>query len=162
MAAVYIALGSNIGDSAEHIARAITLLEASITDLTRAPLYTSKAVGYTEQPDFLNTVVRGQTALSPEQLLAFAKGVEQQVGRIARFRWGPREIDIDIIFYDDLVLESDALIIPHPRFAERDFVLRPLCDLDPQLIDPVSNVSVEELVRRLPKGQLSILQILDS
>src|ERR1019366_6456645 len=101
MTVVYLALGSNVGDSAANIAEAIKLLGNSIESIKQAPLYASKAAGYTDQPDFVNTAVSGETSLNPEQLLSFVKDIEQQIGLINRFRWGPREIDIDIIFYGD-------------------------------------------------------------
>ena len=153
---VYLALGSNVGDSKKYLAQAVTLLQKSVTNIVSAPLYTSQAVGYTDQAPFLNTVIKGNTQLTPHQLLKFVKKVEKDVGRIERFRWGPREVDIDIIFYDDTMLDEPGLQIPHPRFAERDFVLTPLCDLQPELIDPISKQTVQELYKRLPKSALSI------
>jgi len=153
---IYLALGSNVGDSAANIQQAIELMRSKITDISEAPIYSSKAVGYTDQPDFLNTAVRGQTELQPLELLKFVKNIEQQVGRIQRFRWGPREIDIDIIFYGDQVIEMPSLTIPHPRFAERDFVLRPISDLSPHRIDPTSGKTVSELLEKLPASSLAI------
>jgi len=147
---IFLALGSNVGDSAGNIHQAIELLSADISDIRKAPIYTSKAVGYTDQPDFLNTAVRGITSLSPQELLIFVKHIEQEIGRIHRFRWGPREIDIDIIFYGDKILDTPGLTIPHPRFAERDFVLRPICDIDPNFVDPRSGTSVQGLLAPLP------------
>lgn len=168
MAKVYLALGSNVGDSRGYIEKAIGLLGdpgstsgATLQDIQRAPIYRSKAVGYTDQADFLNTAVSGQTSLSPEELLAFIKKTEQQIGRVERFRWGPREIDIDIIFYDDRILETADLTLPHPAFRQRDFVLRPLQDLDPQLSDPVSSRTVSELLGQLPADATSILRKVD-
>lgn len=157
-----MALGSNVGDSRGHIEQAIKLLTEKINNVHRAPLYTSKAVGYTEQPDFLNTAVAGQTALESAELLAFVKDVEQRVGRVARFRWGPREIDIDIIFYGDAVLQTETLAIPHPRFQERDFVLQPLIELNPTLRDPKSGQTVQTLLDKLPVSSRSILTQVDS
>lgn len=157
MSSVFLALGSNVGDSRQYLAKAIELLSAQLRDVKAAPIYTSKAVGYTDQPDFLNTAVRAETELSPAELFRFVKDVEQQVGRIFRFRWGPREIDIDIIFYDDLQLDSPELTIPHPRFTERDFVLRPLCDIEPEKIDPVSGLTVTALLERMPPSKLAII-----
>ena len=114
MNTVYLALGSNVGDSRAAIAQAISLLKPHLHQLLQAPLYQSKAVGYTDQPDFLNTAISGQTALTPLELLSLVKSIEQQVGRIERFRWGPREIDIDIILYGETIKESDKLTIPTP------------------------------------------------
>lgn len=142
METVYLALGSNVGDPAANIEKATNLLGKNIHTILQAPIYRSKAVGYIDQPDFLNTAICGQTDLSPEELFKFAKQIEAEVGRVERFRWGPREIDIDIIFYGQQIIRTEQLTIPHPRFAERDFVLKPLTDLSPQLIDPVSQCPI--------------------
>jgi 2-amino-4-hydroxy-6-hydroxymethyldihydropteridine diphosphokinase len=157
---VYLALGSNVGDSQANIAQAIKLLGASVKQIKQASLYVSKAVGYTDQPDFLNTAASGQTSLSPEALLEFVKNVEGQVGRTASFHWGPREIDIDIISYGDTMLETKNLTIPHREFRKRDFVLQPLNDLDPALVDPVSGQTIKQLLDRF-SDTLSILRKLD-
>jgi 2-amino-4-hydroxy-6-hydroxymethyldihydropteridine diphosphokinase len=156
MATVYLALGSNVGDTRAHIGQATKQLRALLIDLQTAPLYLSKAVGYTDQADFINTAVRGTTDLGPTALLAAVKTIEQRVGRTPTFHNGPREIDIDIIFYDDLQLVTDTLIIPHPEFAQRDFVLRPLQDLNPDLIDPVSYKTISVLLNNLADKQRSI------
>jgi 2-amino-4-hydroxy-6-hydroxymethyldihydropteridine diphosphokinase len=127
-----------------------------VNNIRRAPLYHSRAVGYTDQPDFVNTALSGKTSLSPEELLAFTQEIEQRVGRVQRFHWGPREIDIDIIFYDNLVQQTDQLTLPHPEFRQRDFVLRPLCDLNPDLKDPVTGHTVAGLLEDIPPDQRSI------
>jgi 2-amino-4-hydroxy-6-hydroxymethyldihydropteridine diphosphokinase len=157
MATIYLALGSNLGESKQHIEKAIELMQESVYDIKQAPMYISKAVGYTKQPDFYNTAISGSTNLSPLELLGFVKSIEKEVGRIKRFRWGPREIDIDIIFYDHIILQSETLNIPHPSFIERDFVLQPLNDLCPQLIDPKSKKPIKSILKQLPakyKSQL--------
>lgn len=137
MHTIFLALGSNVGDQEGNIAQAVSLLKEKVEGISLAPLYRSKAVGVTNQPDFVNTALSGKTNLTPQELLTFVKQIEQKVGRVYRYRWGPREIDIDIIFYDALVVKSDNLEIPHPRAHERDFVLRPIADLSPSLIHPV-------------------------
>lgn len=162
MATVYLALGSNVGDAQAHITQATKQLQTLLSDTKTAPLYLSKAVGYTDQADFINTVIAGSTDLEPSALLKAIKDIEQEVGRTPTFRNGPREIDIDIIFYDALVMKTDRLTIPHPEFANRDFVLRPLADLNPDLIDPVSDQSVSRLLGQLPTDELSILKLVDA
>ena len=157
MTTVYLALGSNVGDSDRYIMKAIDLLSPALHDIQRAPLYVSKAVDFTDQADFLNTAISGQTELSPQELLQAIDHIEQQVGRVKRFRWGPREIDIDIIFYGDQLLQTESLTIPHPSFQERDFVLRPLLDLDSKIIDPVSHKTLKQLLDSLDVSQLSIM-----
>ena len=150
MATVYLALGSNVGVGDQQFDQAIELLQQHLTDILQAPRYSSKAVGFTDQPDFLNTVIQGQTELSPADLLAFTQTIEEKIGRIKRFRWGPREIDIDIIFYDNQIISEENLAIPHPRFAERDFVLKPLSDITPDFVDPVSQLTASVLYEKIP------------
>ncbi len=161
MTTVYLALGSNIGDSVGHIKQAIGLLEKVLNDLRQAPVYVSKAVGYTDQPDFLNTAVSGETDLEPESLLDRLMSIEQQVGRRATFHWGPREIDIDIIFYGDRVVETGKLTIPHPSFQDRDFVLQPLSDLDSKLTDPASRQTTQQLLDKIDPSNRSIIKRID-
>jgi 2-amino-4-hydroxy-6-hydroxymethyldihydropteridine diphosphokinase len=158
MTLVYLAVGSNIGDSAGHIKQAIGLLREVLGDLRQAPVYVSKAVGYTDQPDFLNTAVSGGTDLEPEALLDRLMSIEQQVGRRATFHWGPREIDIDIIFYGDQVVETGKLTIPHLGFRDRDFVLQPLSDLDSRLTDPVSGQTIQQLLNKIDPSNRSIIK----
>ncbi len=160
MTHIFLALGANVGDKKEHIAKAIELLAENISNIKSAPLYESKAVGYTNQDNFVNTVISGDTDLEPKELLTFVKGIEQAIGRIYRFRWGPREIDIDIIFYGDSAYTDDTLEIPHPRMHERDFVLRPLCDLDHTVTHPVFKKTARELYDALPKSELAILEVM--
>jgi 2-amino-4-hydroxy-6-hydroxymethyldihydropteridine diphosphokinase len=141
----------------ENISHVIELLQPTLSNIVRAPTYTTKPVGYADQANFLNTVIRGETELSPKDLLTFVKKIEKDVGRIQRFKNGPREIDIDIIFYDGKIVNEPDLQIPHPRFAERDFVLKPLSDLAPDFIDPASGQSVRTLLDALRASDLSIL-----
>ena len=157
MTTTYLALGSNVGDPAQYITKAIDSLQTVLSEVKQAPLYTSKAVGYTDQPNFLNTVISGQTELSPQELLEVIDKIERKLGRIKRFRWGPREIDIDIIFFGNQILNTEKLVIPHPSFRERDFVLQPLVDLNSQTTDPVSQLTVKELLDRLEPSSLSII-----
>ncbi len=149
MEKVFIGLGSNVGDRKKNIDTAIEYISQIMTEISVAPIYVSKAVGYENQPDFFNTVVSGFTELSPEKLFIKLKEIEKKVGRIKRFRWGPREIDIDIIFYGNTVIETKELIIPHPRAYERDFVLKPLSDLQPDFLHPVLRKTVKELLLNL-------------
>ena len=162
MTAVYLALGSNVGDSLANIAQAIQLLGTSIKQINQVPIYVSKAVSYTEQPDFLNTAVSGQTALQPEALLDRLKQIEQVIGRTTTFRYGPREIDIDIILYGNLIIDTPRLVIPHPEFRSRDFVLQPLCDLNPALTDPVSGQTIKQLLAKITARQKSLIKRVDA
>jgi len=146
---IFIGLGSNVGNREAFIQKAIEYLSEEVLDINQSPIFVSKAVGFTKQPDFYNIAISGFTALSPENLLVFTKEIEKKVGRIKRFRWGPREIDIDILFYSNKIIKKENLIIPHPRLHERDFVLQPLVYLQPNLIHPVFKKTMTELLSNL-------------
>ncbi len=162
MTEVYLALGSNVGDSPALFEQAISLLGKDVLkDIKQTTVYVTKPVGYTDQPNFLNTVISGQTDLAPGELLTRVKQLEHEIGRIKRFHWGPREIDIDIIFYGSLILETPDLVIPHPRLYERDFVLAPLHDLNPDLVDPSSGQTISQLLANLQADQTSIIDRVD-
>ncbi|WP_299237563.1 2-amino-4-hydroxy-6-hydroxymethyldihydropteridine diphosphokinase [Sulfurihydrogenibium sp.] len=154
---VYLGLGSNVGDRLLNLNKAIELLSEKIQILKKSKIYVSKAVGYTDQPDFYNMVLYGRTNLSPEELFNFIKDVEKNAGRVYRFHWGPREIDIDILFYNNLVYKSDKLNIPHPRLHERDFVLLPLIELNPKLFHPVLNKRVSDLKEFMENSVIGVL-----
>jgi 2-amino-4-hydroxy-6-hydroxymethyldihydropteridine diphosphokinase len=145
MATVYLGLGSNLGNRARSIYRALRLLGSCVRLGKISSLYETEPVGLAEQPWFLNLVCCGETDLSPEALLNLAKTIERQMGRKRGVRFGPRLIDIDILLYDDLVLSTPQLEIPHPRLHERAFVLIPLSEVAPGLIHPVLNRGVQEL-----------------
>ena len=161
MATVFIALGSNVGDSQKNIQQATDLLGEYISNIQSGNFYSSKALlvpGHPDLPDFVNTAIRGETELSAQELLQFTQKIEKEVGKVYRFHWGPREIDIDIIFYGDQIINKPNLKVPHPHFHERDFVLQPLADIDPDKIDPKSGQPISKLLQSLPKSELSILQ----
>ncbi len=145
-----LALGSNVGDRAQYIETAIRLLSQQMKIVAVAGLYESKAAGVPDQPDFLNTAAVVETELSPHEVLACIKEIEKETGRIDRFHWGPREIDIDIISYDDLVYRDETLEIPHPHAAERDFVLTPLDEIAPEWHHPSLKKTAKELIAELP------------
>jgi aminodeoxychorismate synthase component I/2-amino-4-hydroxy-6-hydroxymethyldihydropteridine diphosphokinase len=151
MQTVFLALGSNVGNKKKNIKQAIDYLAKHVTDIEIAKLYETAPMYFENQEKFLNTVAKGKTLLSPLELLAFVKNAERELGRQVRFRNGPREIDIDILFYNQLVYESDDLIIPHPRISEREFVLEPFMDLDPNFIHPIFNKTIKELHTALQK-----------
>jgi 2-amino-4-hydroxy-6-hydroxymethyldihydropteridine diphosphokinase len=143
---VYIALGTNLGNRLDNLQAAIQSMPPEVIVLAKSHVYETPPWGYEDQPSFLNMVIKAETELEPEQLLQYLKGLETELGREQSFHWGPRLIDLDILFYDDLVLDSPPLIIPHPRLHERAFVLVPLMDLAPELIHPVFKKSVRELI----------------
>ena len=146
----YLSLGSNVGDRLANLRQAVGLLASTpgISVETVGGLYETEPVGVKDQPWFLNTVVRVSTELSPHELLAAARAVEAAGGRTPTFRWGPREIDVDVLLYDDMHLADSTLTIPHPRMAERLFVLLPLRDVHPTWTD-AAGVGIADLIDRL-------------
>lgn len=142
---VYLALGSNLGNRAANLKEAIASLPPQVEVKARSAVYETPPIGFADQDMFLNQVIRGETYLQPELLLKHLKRLEIALGRKPSFENGPRLIDMDILFYDDLVLYSTALTIPHPRLHERGFVLVPLLDIAAELEHPVKKKSVREL-----------------
>ncbi len=146
---IFLGIGSNVGNRKKHIESAVNYLEEKISGLQLSKLYETKPWGYKNQDDFLNAVIKGKTSLSSLKLFQFVKTIEKKVGRIKRFKWGPREIDIDILFYDNLIYKDKNLEIPHPRLHEREFVLSPLMDLDPDLVHPVFKKTIRHIRSRV-------------
>ena len=153
MHTVFLALGSNVGNKEKNIKQAAAALERHLTKIEFAKIYETQPMYFEDQDIFLNTVIKGQTMLSPQELFAFVKLSEEELGRQKRFPNGPREIDIDILFYDQLIYESVDLTIPHPRISERAFVLQPFADLDPAFVHPVFQKTIQELLAALTKKQ---------
>jgi 2-amino-4-hydroxy-6-hydroxymethyldihydropteridine diphosphokinase len=150
---VYLGLGSNVGDREQFIRAAVDALNRAGVHVKRlSPLYETEPQGFAEQAWFLNGVAEVETELFPRQLLTRIRAVERTFKRQRIVRFGPRTIDIDILLYGDVALETAALTIPHPRYRERRFVLAPLADLAPGLRDPVTRQSVAEMLAGL-KGQ---------
>jgi 2-amino-4-hydroxy-6-hydroxymethyldihydropteridine diphosphokinase len=142
---VYLALGSNLGDRHENLRQAVAGLSPQIDIKAKSHIYETDPWGYEDQPKFLNMAVRGQTYLEPEPLLKHLKRLEIALGRQMTFANGPRSIDIDILFFNDLILDTPLLTLPHPRLHERGFVLLPLMDLAPDLVHPLLKKSIREL-----------------
>ncbi|MBV6449345.1 MAG: Bifunctional folate synthesis protein [Anaerolineales bacterium] len=142
---VYLALGSNIGNRAQNLKEAIAALSPQMEVKAKSAVYETPPWGFEDQEKFLNQAVRVETYLKPEQLIKHLKRLEVALGRKESFQNGPRLIDIDILFYDDLVLFSPALTIPHPHLHERGFVLVPLMDIASDFVHPVKKKSIREL-----------------
>lgn len=145
MPILYLALGTNLGDRFANLQAAIAALPPAVRVIAQSPVYETPPWGLTAQPAFLNMVLKGQTALAPVDLLKHLKHLETELGRLPAVRWGPRRIDMDILFYDNLILDTPELTIPHPHLHERAFVLVPLADLEPGLVHPVLGVPIHRL-----------------
>ena len=147
---VALALGSNLGDSRATLEAALAALDqsADVRLLARSSWYLSAPIGPV-QPDYLNGCAVLEVGLAPEALLDLLQATEQRFGRVRAERWGPRSLDLDLIFYGQLLLRSERLQIPHPHMAERGFVLLPLAEIAPIWIDPLSGRSVQELAAAL-------------
>ena len=152
---VFLGLGSNVGDRLRQIERAIEALASTpgVELVARSRIYETEPWGHREQPRFLNTVVEIRTALPPLELLRKLQEIEKALGRRLRERWGPREIDLDLLLYGDRVICDDELHVPHPHLHERAFVLVPLAELAPDVRHPQLCKEIPELLRALPEGE---------
>lgn len=146
---VLIALGTNLGNRAENLQSALAALHEFVDIDARSRVYNTEPVGLRDQPDFWNMVVRGRTLLEPLDLLRALKRIELQLGRNAAPRNAPRVIDLDLLAFDQRILSTDEITLPHPRMHERSFVLYPLQEVAPDFRHPVSGLSAGELIERL-------------
>ena len=146
---VYFSLGTNLGNRLENLDETIRRLAAFCRNIQSSSVYETEPWGFNDQPLFLNQVLAAETDLEPLALLAAIKSVEVHLGRQPNFRYGPRLIDIDILLYNDLILQSETLTIPHPMLEQRAFVLVPLVELAPNLRHPVSGLSMQNLLAGL-------------
>lgn len=147
---VFLSIGSNLGDKEKNCFEAIDRLEKTGLIINKvSKIYITEPWGLKEQPDFANIAIEAFTLLSPFQLLHNLKKIEKNMGRQKTIKYGPRIIDIDIIFYDDLILKSEELTIPHPLMHERYFVLKPLSEIAPNFVHPELKISVKNLLEKL-------------
>jgi 2-amino-4-hydroxy-6-hydroxymethyldihydropteridine diphosphokinase len=145
----YIGIGSNLGNRHENCLHAVELLEKrGVTVQKKSSLYETEPWGVKDQPRFINMAVQIETRLEPNELLRLLKDIEKEIGRQDSFHWGPRIIDLDILLFNTLVLNEENLQIPHPFLHEREFVLRPLNEIAPDVIHPVFRMSIDELTQR--------------
>ena len=154
---VYLALGTNLGNRLANLNTAVGNLTPQMNVRKKSSVYETPPWGFADQPAFLNQVVMVETYEGPERLLKHLKRLETALGRVPNFQNGPRLIDIDILFYDDLVLDTASLVIPHPRLHERTFVLVPLADIAPDLVHPVLHKSVHELLRAITTQGIQLI-----
>ena len=147
--AVFLALGTNLGDRLQNLKTVLQELSAQVEIEEVSSVYETPPWGYLDQPAFLNQVIKGRTLLAPQPLLSFVKNIEKDMGRIKNFQNGPRLIDIDILTFGEQIFTSPDLVIPHPRMAERAFVLVPLAEIEPALVIPGQDRTVKELLKEM-------------
>ncbi|WP_245957856.1 2-amino-4-hydroxy-6-hydroxymethyldihydropteridine diphosphokinase [Niabella yanshanensis] len=142
----FLIIGTNLGDRPAHLQQAIAQIEENVGKiLHRSSVYETEPWGITDQPSFYNQVLKVATTLNPLQLLTATLAIEKEMGRVRAERYGARIIDIDILFFDDLVINTGELTIPHPRITERNFVLAPLAEIAPHLVHPVLHQTISEI-----------------
>tara|TARA_R110002072_G_scaffold149747_2_gene297683 strand:+ start:411 stop:908 length:498 start_codon:yes stop_codon:yes gene_type:complete len=158
MSCAYIALGSNLGEPQQQVMQALQDIDAlsGCSVQTTSPLYASKAIGPGSQPDYVNAVTQINTTLAPHALLSSLQAIEGSHGRRRDVRWGARTLDLDLLLYDAITLQTEELEIPHPRLQDRNFVLYPLHDISPTLTLPCGT-SIASLLARCPRGSMRVL-----
>jgi 2-amino-4-hydroxy-6-hydroxymethyldihydropteridine diphosphokinase len=154
MTPAFIALGANLGDPVAQLREAAQRLRdtAGLHSVQLSPIYFSAPVGVVDQPRFANAAVRLETSFTAHELLAVCHSVERAMGRVRTIRWGPRTIDLDLIFFGTLHLSDETLTLPHPRWSERAFVVQPIYDLAPDLV--IDGVALSETLARLDRSDL--------
>lgn len=156
---VYLAFGSNLGNRLANVKAMASSLTPQMALKKKSSVYETPPWGFTDQPSFLNQVVKVETYLQPAALLAHLKRLEAVLGRVANFQNGPRLADIDILFFDDLIIDTVSIAIPHPRLHKRAFVLVPLAELAPDLIHPVLRRSIRDLLEDVDRSEITIFKV---
>jgi len=152
MPIAYVALGSNLGNKKENLLRAIELLKNhGVNILAVSSFLVTKPYGVTDQPDFLNGAIKLEYSKSPEELLEVLLAVEQEMGRVRLRHWGERIIDLDLLLFEQEVINSKRLVLPHKDMENREFVLAPLAEIAPQIVPPNGSETIMELLTNLRK-----------
>lgn len=150
---IYLSLGSNVGSRKTNLLKTLSLISGASEVLKVSPIYQTDPIGFEKQAKFLNMTCLVFTSYEPHDFLKKLKDIEKSIGRQKSFRNGPRLIDIDIIFWDNDVINTKALTVPHPKAAQREFVLRPLARIAPSFVHPILNKTVASLLKSLePQG----------
>lgn len=150
MIRVFLGIGTNLGDRERNLQEVRAVLSQKLVILEESSIYQTDPWGYLDQPAFLNQVIEAQTDLSSLNLLGFLKDTEKLLGRQANFRYGPRLIDLDILFYGNRIIQTPRLQVPHPRLTQRAFVLVPLSEIAPEFVHPQSKQTITQLLAALP------------
>lgn len=145
---IAFSIGANLGERIYALRHAYLRLQAAIPDLICSPVYETEPVGYLDQPAFLNCACKGRTSLPIDAILSLIQTIHAELHRKTRPQWHEREIDVDLLLYGSTIIESDILTIPHPRMHQRAFVLKPLCDIAPNLIHPAYNLEILDLMHQ--------------
>lgn len=153
---VYLALGSNMGNRLSNLKAAVLNLTPQMTVKQKSSVYETPPWGFTEQDAFLNQVVKVTTYLEPEPLLRHLKRMETALGRVPNFQNGPRVIDIDILFFDNMIINTPPLMIPHPRLHERAFVLVPLAEIEPDFIHPILQRPINKILEDVDRSEIKL------
>jgi 2-amino-4-hydroxy-6-hydroxymethyldihydropteridine diphosphokinase len=155
---VFLAFGTNMGNRLANLKAAANNLTPQMAVKNKSSIYETPPWGFTEQGEFLNQVIMAETYLAPEALLGHLKRLELALGRVPNFKNGPRLIDIDILFYDDLMIDTHTLAIPHPRLHERAFVLVPLAEIAPDFVHPVLGKPIHELLDEVDRSDIKLFK----
>ena len=153
---VYLALGSNMGNRLSNLKAAVLNLTPQMTVKQKSSVYETPPWGFTEQDAFLNQVVKVTTYLEPEPLLRHLKRMETALGRVPNFQNGPRVIDIDILFFDNMIINTPPLVVPHPRLHERAFVLVPFAEIEPDFIHPILQRPINKILEDVDRSEIKL------